>query len=172
MNRSTFFATFSFLIALLGFSCVSSASTINARNWYNESVGAYKMQIWVTNPNVSIKNIKFSKGSYEGWNWRYTDETHSSAILTGPATRTKNEVSPSIYFEAPKHQTSFAVEWAEVSKDNSLTGTNYYKHKNWTFTKGDIVNSPTPISGTLLIFGCGLFVVAWIKRKNIFSENF
>ncbi len=141
------------------------ASTIQGKNWYNEASGVHKMQIWVDNPEVSIKKVKFNKHTIDGWNWTFTDESKRSIIFSGPRTQGAQEVIPTIFFSAPKKNTDFAVEWAELIQGDPLTGTNYYKNKRWSYTKGSISNTPTPIPGAFLIFGGGLGLLAWFRKK-------
>ncbi|MBI9111683.1 hypothetical protein [Maridesulfovibrio ferrireducens] len=126
----------------LFFTSFAHASTINATDWYNEAAGVKAMQLWVTNPAVSITNVKFEKGSIDGWSWSYSGNSKSSVILTGPITGGTNEIHPDIQFTAPSSDTKFAVEWAETGESNYLTGINFYENQKWTFTKGEITNTP------------------------------
>ncbi|WP_320170103.1 hypothetical protein [Maridesulfovibrio sp.] len=163
-----FSGVFTLLIALLVFTAASAfASTINANGWYNENSNVYAMQIWVNDPGVSIKDVKINSGqSSSGWSWRYTDDTKTSAVFSGPEADFKT-LYTHIQFDSPKPDkfTNFSVDWAEVSEQTTLTGTNFYKNKKWTFTSGEIDRTPTPIPGAVLLFGGGLSLVALFRRK-------
>ncbi|WP_432736015.1 hypothetical protein [Maridesulfovibrio sp. FT414] len=159
---------FALLLAILGSFIVASvagASTINAKNWYNENSNVHTMQLWVNDPSVSIKSVKINNGqSTDGWTWRYVDDSRKSVIFSGPELDVQTLYSH-LQFTAPSTKTDFAVEWAEVSKQTTLTGTNYYQNKNWYYTKGDISHTPTPIPGAVLIFGGGLSLLAFVRRR-------
>jgi hypothetical protein len=159
------------LIFLLSLGRNSIASTIKGSNWYNESSGVYKMQLWVTNDDVSIKNVKFSSKSLEGWSWDYADETHSSVILTGSNRAGVKEVLPTIYFEAPNVFNEFSVEWAEIAEGSYLTGTNTYSSGKWSYSKGDITNSPTPIPEGAFILVAGFLLLFWIRHRRPLSKH-
>ncbi|WP_291327412.1 hypothetical protein [Desulfovibrio sp. UCD-KL4C] len=139
---------------------------VMGNNWYNEAAGVKSMQLWVTNPDVSIKNVSFKYNSLDGWSWSYSGDSKNSVILTGPATSGAREVLPNFEFKTPGgNKISFDVEWAEIGGSNVLTGTNSYENKKWTYTQGDISNSPTPLPGALLLMGGGLSVLVFLRRK-------
>ncbi|SMF43520.1 hypothetical protein [Desulfovibrio gilichinskyi] len=149
----------------LFFASFVQASTVKANNWYNEATGVKTMKLWVTTPEVSIKSVSFNKDSLDGWSWSYSGNSRNSVILTGPATSGIKDVLPDFKFTTPSSKTSFAVEWAEIGGPTVLTGTNFYENKKWTFTKGEISNSSTPLPGALLLMGGGLSVLAFLRRK-------
>lgn len=146
--------------------CWDWSSTVKANNWYNEASGVKTMQLWVTNKDVSITDVSFAKKSLNGWSWSYSGDSMNSVILTGPATSGIKEVFPNFQFKTPNIWTSFNVEWAEVSDSGVLTGTNSYNnYKGWSFAKGEITNTPTPLPGALILMGGGLSVLAFLRRK-------
>ncbi|WP_419783550.1 hypothetical protein [Maridesulfovibrio sp.] len=157
------------LLMVLMFASTAAAATINGKNWYNEAPGVHTMQIWVVEPEVSIKKVNIKNNPSSSWTWRYADDTKRSVIMTGLETSGINQVNPDFQFTSPNKKFDFSVEWAEISNDNTLTGTNFYINKRWQFTKGDISHSPTPIPAAVLLFGGGLSLVAFIRRKFAFS---
>lgn len=166
-----YFPNFFSLVLLLTVLSASSAAaaTINGKNWYNESPGVHTMKVWVVEPEVSIKKVDIKNDPSSSWTWRYADDTKRSVILTGLETSGINQVNPDFQFTSPNKKFDFSVEWAEISNDNTLTGTNFYINKRWQFTKGEISHSPTPIPGAVLLFGGGLALVAFVRRKFSFS---
>ncbi|WP_320175335.1 hypothetical protein [Maridesulfovibrio sp.] len=153
------------LLLIFVLASVVGAATINGQNWYNESPGVHTMQIWVVEPDVSIKSVKFKNGESSLWSWKYVDDTKSSVIMTGPKASGVNAIRPDFQFTSPYKKYNFSVEWAELSQGNTLTGTNFYIDKKWKYTKGDISHTPTPIPGAVLLFAGGLSVLAFIRRK-------
>ena len=151
------------------FVATASAATINGKNWYNESPGVHTMQVWVVQPEVSISKVSIKKDPSDSWTWRYADDTKQSVILTGLKTSGINQVNPDFQFTTPAKKFNFSVEWAEISNENTLTGTNFYMNKHWKYTKGEISHSPTPIPGAVLLFGGGLSLVAFMRRRFSFS---
>lgn len=140
------------------------ASTVNTNYWYNENSNVHTMQVWVSDPSISIKDVKINTGqSTAGWTWKFTDDTKQSVVFSGPEVDVAT-VASHLQFTVPKH-TNFSVEWAEVSKQTTLTGTNYFKNNKWYYTKGDISHTPTPIPGTFLLFGGGLSLIAFFRRE-------
>lgn len=164
MKKILRISIFGLLLSLVLVSA-AAASTINGKGWYNELSSVHSMQVWVTNPDVSIKNVKFKKGTLDGWSWNFVGDSKSSVILSGPATASSREVIPDFEFTAPRSKTDFSVEWAEIGDKSILTGTNSYDGKRWSYTQGEISNTPTPIPGALLIFGGGLSVLGLIRRR-------
>ncbi|MFW5498951.1 MULTISPECIES: hypothetical protein [unclassified Maridesulfovibrio] len=152
-----------FLTAVLASSV--GAATINGKNWYNETPGAYAMQIWDVEPDVSIKSVKFKNGESALWSWKYMDDTKQSVIMNGPKASGVNAIRPDFLHTSPYKKYDFSVEWAELSQGNTLTGTNFYINKSWKYTKGDISYVPTPIPGAVLSFAGGLSILAFLRRK-------
>ncbi len=149
----------------------ASASTINSHTWGNEVSGAHTLQFWVTNPDIDIKSVKFDKHSADGWSWRFLDDSKRSVIFTGPEANAE-DVLTKFQFTAPSSKTKFDVEWAEISTGTTVTGTLFYNANNkkrWTSVQGDISHAPTPIPGAVLIFGGGLSLLAFTRRK--FSKS-
>ncbi|WP_415717330.1 hypothetical protein [Maridesulfovibrio sp.] len=157
----------SLLVSVLLIS-TSFAATINGKNWYNESPGVHTMKVWVIEPEVSIAEVNIKKDPTSSWTWRYADDTKRAVILTGLKTSGMNQVNPDFKFISPDKKFNFSVEWAEISNDNALTGTNFYINKHWKYTKGDISHTPTPIPGAVILFGVGLSFVTFIRRKFSF----
>ncbi|CCO24258.1 hypothetical protein [Maridesulfovibrio hydrothermalis] len=146
----------------------AGASTIRAQTWGNEVSGVHTMQFWVTNPDVSIKSIKMNSHSAEGWSWAFFDDSKTSVVFNGPETAGAHDVLTQFKFTAPQSRTKFGVEWAEISQGNVLTGTLFYNANNkkrWTSSYGEISNTPTPIPGAVLIFGGGLSLLAFARRR-------
>ncbi|WP_027721898.1 PEP-CTERM domain protein [Maridesulfovibrio zosterae] len=146
---------------------IASASTIKSDTLANELSSVHTMQFWVNDQNVDFKSIKFDKHSAKGWTWKFADDSKTSVLFTGPEAGVK-DVFSSIQFTAPSSRTKFDVEWAEISKLSTITGTmsyNTFNKKNWTYSTGEISHAPTPIPGAVLIFGCGLSLLAFVRRR-------
>ena len=146
---------------------IASASTIKSDRLANELSNVHTMQFWVNDQNVDFKSIKFDKHSADGWTWKFADDSKTSVLFTGPASGAESVLS-SFQFTAPRPWTKFDVEWAEISKLATITGTMSYdafKCNKWTYTKGEISHAPTPIPGAMLIFGCGISLLAFVRRR-------
>ncbi|WP_320170105.1 hypothetical protein [Maridesulfovibrio sp.] len=154
-----------FVLLILFVSGGAQASTISAKGWGTESSGVYTVQLWTTDSAISITSVDFSKDSLSGWSWTYADDSHTSVILSGSETSSAGDLVVSLKFDSPNPFYDFSVEWAEVSTDTTLTGTNYYSNKEWTYTQGEISNTPTPIPAAVILFGGGISLLAVIRRK-------
>ena len=151
---------------------VAHAASFWSPGWGNEYTGVTKIQFWVTDSDISIKKAKFNGAPLSGWEWTLNADG-SSAIYRGPDTPHKFSVDTSLMFNTPDRNKQFSVEWAEVTHTGEIiTGVAYYNKqadRKWTYESGPISQAPTPIPGAFLLFGGGLSLLAFFRKKFLRS---